>query len=646
MFRLLFALLLIPFFCLAATAQGQRCFKAFIGNREVTEFCVNTPVRFEDCSGTPNITAEFYDLDDANGQFDAPQLNTGAPFIFSTPGTYVVGQLLTTNPPSTGKNVYPQTYIVRATPPPAFTTLACGPNQVQVTIQSNPYDSLYLFLNGANRQVVTNGQVIPLTTSGGPVTIKVLGKYRNANCGAEQTQTVTPPSSPGSVKITKLKIRPGGVLAFYFSGLQSGYQYQLQEQNGSTFFPKTTINFNGSATDSLILAGQNTSISSCFQLVAVDNCNQQPLGVPSPVICSTLIQATALNNQNVLTWSAYSGQTPSGSGFAYTVFRRENQNGTRTEITPATFQATTYTDTQIVCGRNYCYELEITDASGGFSISDKSCVNAISTDIPPAPALVTSFGTDNVLQGTVTIGNPAELKTLTVFKNANGLNFGNFTTATTPAFKDPDKNFKFIKPCYQVTFINNCENTSLPSNTSCPVILTSEVDKVKRTATLNWTEYGGFAPGTVDYTLERLDANFNVVTSEPLTSIFTTEVTLSDSEQILRYRIKASSNGQFSYSNLETIIQEVKIFVPNAFSPNGDGLNDVFEVKGRFQNNFSLLILDRWGQVVFESRDPRKGWNGQINGKPAVVGVYAYRLRAFDETGRLYETSGTLTLVK
>jgi gliding motility-associated-like protein len=134
--------------------------------------------------------------------------------------------------------------------------------------------------------------------------------------------------------------------------------------------------------------------------------------------------------------------------------------------------------------------------------------------------------------------------------------------------------------------------------------------------------------------------------SEPVTGVFTKEEKLSDSEQILRYRIKVTNGAQISYSNLETIIQEVKIFVPNAFSPNGDGLNDIFEVKGRFQNNFSLLILNRWGEIVFESNDPRKGWNGQVNGKPAITGVYAYRLRATDEQGRRYETTGTLTLLK
>src|SRR5690348_4807687 len=127
MFRLLFALLLIPFFGQVAAAQGQPCFKALINGREVTEICVNTDVQFIDQSGTTGGT-EFYDTDNANGQFDNGQQNSlSKRFKFSTPGTYVVTQLLTV--PGSPSSTCNRTFIVRATPPPQFTALACGPNQ-------------------------------------------------------------------------------------------------------------------------------------------------------------------------------------------------------------------------------------------------------------------------------------------------------------------------------------------------------------------------------------------------------------------------------------------------------------------------------------------------------------------------------------
>src|SRR5688572_23728559 len=141
MIRLLFLLFLIPFFTLSA--QAQQCFKAFIGGREVTELCVGTPFKLVDNSGTTGAT-EFYDIDDANKQFDNGQVNDSfKTFTFTSPGTYVVTQLLTiANQPNSTCSL---TFVVRPTPPPAFTILQCGPDQAKVTIQDPTYDSLYLF---------------------------------------------------------------------------------------------------------------------------------------------------------------------------------------------------------------------------------------------------------------------------------------------------------------------------------------------------------------------------------------------------------------------------------------------------------------------------------------------------------------------
>ena len=70
------------------------------------------------------------------------------------------------------------------------------------------------------------------------------------------------------------------------------------------------------------------------------------------------------------------------------------------------------------------------------------------------------------------------------------------------------------------------------------------------------------------------------------------------------------------------------IFIPNAFSPDGDGLNDSFRA---FLNNniisqFSMLIFDRWGGRVFESNDIMCGWDGTLHGKPLPGGMYTYKI--------------------
>ncbi|HSI90251.1 MAG TPA: gliding motility-associated C-terminal domain-containing protein, partial [Adhaeribacter sp.] len=254
----------------------------------------------------------------------------------------------------------------------------------------------------------------------------------------------------------------------------------------------------------------------------------------------------------------------------------------------------------------------------------------------------------NTLSGTLTLPAGASINQVQVQKGQSGGGFSAYTTSAEPVFQDRDKNYKTTEPCYQVTFTDNCGNRSALSNASCPVILTAVHDRLKREVELEWTAYQGFAGQALDYTLEILDENFLPKSSQPVSGTSTfTDNNLSNTDQLLRYRIKVQSNlGEVSYSNLEIVAQDVKIFVPSAFTPNGDGLNDVFEVKGRFQSNFTLLILNRWGQIIFESRDARKGWDGKINGTEAPVGVYAYRIQAIDEQGRKYESSGTVNLLR
>ncbi len=68
------------------------------------------------------------------------------------------------------------------------------------------------------------------------------------------------------------------------------------------------------------------------------------------------------------------------------------------------------------------------------------------------------------------------------------------------------------------------------------------------------------------------------------------------------------------------------LYIPNAFSPNGDGLNEHFEVKGSCVEYYHLLIFNRWGQQIYESNSLDEPWDGQYQGKPCPVTSYVYRI--------------------
>jgi gliding motility-associated-like protein len=88
-----------------------------------------------------------------------------------------------------------------------------------------------------------------------------------------------------------------------------------------------------------------------------------------------------------------------------------------------------------------------------------------------------------------------------------------------------------------------------------------------------------------------------------------------------------------------------RVFIPNAFSPNGDGLNDVFQPSMRGVTASDLKIFNRWGELIFQSTD-NTGWDGTYKGKPVNEGVYAFSLRVVNAFGQLQFFSGTVTVLR
>jgi gliding motility-associated-like protein len=97
------------------------------------------------------------------------------------------------------------------------------------------------------------------------------------------------------------------------------------------------------------------------------------------------------------------------------------------------------------------------------------------------------------------------------------------------------------------------------------------------------------------------------------------------------------------------IKEEFTIFIPNSFTPNGDGLNDVFNIKGLGlkTEGYSMEIYDRWGELVYTTKDAYKGWDGTVKGIYAPNGVYVYKVKALGANGEgKKEFVGHVTLLK
>ncbi|NUO03374.1 MAG: gliding motility-associated C-terminal domain-containing protein, partial [Saprospiraceae bacterium] len=121
---------------------------------------------------------------------------------------------------------------------------------------------------------------------------------------------------------------------------------------------------------------------------------------------------------------------------------------------------------------------------------------------------------------------------------------------------------------------------------------------------------------------------------------------------VYRLRLTDGNGCEAVDSILVTVIPNLEVYTANAFSPNADGVNDVFYIQGKVAAPVLYLrIFDRWGALVFECRDglvndPGCGWNGKFKGKPMPEGVYVFVAEMALPGGFSQQLSGSVSLLR
>ncbi|MDX9931097.1 MAG: choice-of-anchor L domain-containing protein [Bacteroidales bacterium] len=102
-----------------------------------------------------------------------------------------------------------------------------------------------------------------------------------------------------------------------------------------------------------------------------------------------------------------------------------------------------------------------------------------------------------------------------------------------------------------------------------------------------------------------------------------------------------------SITQMITIKPDYTLYIPNAISPNGDGINDRFHISGLNIpiKDFSIRIYDRWGALMFSSSVPSFEWDGYVDGKVVPDAIYNYRLIFSDPTGNVHVRNGSITII-
>ncbi|MDB5207754.1 MAG: hypothetical protein JWR72_2829 [Flavisolibacter sp.] len=116
----------------------------------------------------------------------------------------------------------------------------------------------------------------------------------------------------------------------------------------------------------------------------------------------------------------------------------------------------------------------------------------------------------------------------------------------------------------------------------------------------------------------------------------------------VRYTVTDSFGCQSTAQKQVQIYSSCYLAVPTAFSPNGDGKNDVFGVLNAVKaEGLEMLVFNRWGQVVFKTTNWKQSWNGKVGGVPQPTSVFVWTLRYINrDTKKRAEQKGTVTLIR
>ena len=102
------------------------------------------------------------------------------------------------------------------------------------------------------------------------------------------------------------------------------------------------------------------------------------------------------------------------------------------------------------------------------------------------------------------------------------------------------------------------------------------------------------------------------------------------------------------YNAINVSISESSLQMPNAFSPNGDGINDVYRAKPSYKSivSFKAVIFNRWGQKLYEWDDPAGGWDGKYRGREVAQGTYFVNVTAKGADGREFRIRRDVNLLR
>jgi len=404
--------------------------------------------------------------------------------------------------------------------------------------------------------------------------------------------------------------------------------------------------------------------SETYCIAAVDSCKKlSPMSAEHRTIFLSPPVINACADRVALQWSSYINfQNPGLAG--YKIFVSENASPF-TLLANLSFSINSYEHSGLNNNSNYCYIIQAFDsANNKTSTSNQQCVVVTKPNQPKYIYLrYATVKDNNFVRVGFYVDTTAYITRYKILRSIDGAAYD--TIAFLPpsniyanvAYDDNTALVHEMSYYYKVVVADSCNLDVLTSNIGRTIFLDGSVADYLFNY-LTWNLYEDRIPEAYNL-LREVDEyeSYTKIQSMLLNeSSYTDDVeSYTESGGRFRYTIEAPLYDVFDstfvfedtvYSNELILLQPPRLYVPNAFAP--DGMNNIFKPVGVFtdKDNYNMIIYDRWGKKVFETTDYEAGWDGKCEGNKCPFGVYTYYIKITNAFNKTFTKRGIVTLVR
>lgn len=576
---------------------------------------------------------------------DKKDISIDSSYIYQKPGTYTILQFGSAE--GTGFSLCKDVTVFETRPPNAELVL-CQNGRVRLTLVKDSVAKAYdqIEINWGDASPVTlwkNGDPIiidhkyPANTTVPSITIR--GKYAAGLCETDLKPTIissqSAPPSLEKIKISSVEMSADGKAKLVYEGIDE-VETELFIDKGDGKFVTTQKAGKLGGLQSATIENLNPKQIYKFKLISKDFCDNP---IESAIVNSLIINEGkfTLDETNSLVWEKYSG---SGNLLQYQLKRDDKVIFTTSDLL-------NFLDSGVECGKNYKYEIvaiienDVRSYSAPITITPKSS--------PPEiiKKAVVSVESNNLIVSTVELSGEGLTGTYNLIVERTVLGNSNFQKISGPInerliFEDKNVNTSENSYCYRFNYENACKQSSPAfSEPVCSILLKNNIQEI------TWNSESPFIADVASYDLVQMDVS-GKVTDELPKQLSLNHILDLNTQSAFSFKVKAhSADGNLlSYSNVISIKRDAIILIPDAFTPNGDGINERFEVKSYFISSFQMLIYNRWGAVIFQSKDTGNSWNGEIDGKPAPADYYIYKIDTVNISEEPISKTGSFLLIR